>query len=366
MKKTLIALTVLGACGLAAAQSSVTVYGTADAGIGRVISPVLDPNNPFALGQATNANGCLQWDDAIRFIGGNSMMNNGPSILGLKGVEDVGGGNNIGFQFETGLSLEDGSAYEGDEYGFGGFWGRHANVYMAGDWGTVKLGRQPTVTHLTESVYDLTNLANYSVVRNTFRASGFPSRANSAIAYISPSMGGLTAAVAFASRNNDPYANNVWDLGVMYAGGPLAIGASVNNGLDNGKKNYHIGAKYSFGNNFALAASYHSGSTDGLRRVDRPWPVAPDLIRRGYSLGAQARFGAFTVTLDVTRDTRNEWWSDRVWSDAGTGGWDWKRKKYTNAVLEGKYSLSKRSFLYGAALRLDGYTHWGLGINHSF
>ena len=70
--------------------------------------------------------------------------------------------------------------------------------------------------------------------------------------------------MAFVSKNNLGTTSNVWDLGVMYANGPLGIGASVNNGLDNGKKNYHVGAKYSFGN-YALAASYHHGSSDGIR-----------------------------------------------------------------------------------------------------
>ena len=39
MKHSLVALAVLGACGMAAAQSSVTLYGVADAGIGRAKRP---------------------------------------------------------------------------------------------------------------------------------------------------------------------------------------------------------------------------------------------------------------------------------------------------------------------------------------
>ncbi|MBQ9578871.1 MAG: porin [Ottowia sp.] len=389
MKKTLVALAALGACGLAAAQSSVTVYGTADGGIGRVVTPIwsgtlVDTSTRNPLGviggvpmQATDpVTGCLLWDNNVRFTGGGGLMNHGYSRLGLKGAEDIGGGNYVGFQFETGLRLDDGSSYIGHEWG--GFWGRHANVFIYGDWGTVKLGRQPSVTDTTEGVYELTGLANYSVVRNTFSVNGFVSRVNSAISYTTPSMGGLQAAVAFISKNNLEGARlgkNVWDAGLWYSNGPLGIGASVNNGLDNGKKNYHVGAKFSFGDHFALAASYHRGTSDGIARPNRGfWDAGGNLVviaggvervRRGYGLGAQARFGAFTVTLDVTRDTRNEWTGAWNWSD-GVGNWVWSPEKYTNAVLEGKYALSKRSFLYGAVLRLDGLTHWGLGINHSF
>ena len=402
MKKTFVALAVLGACGMAAAQSSVTVYGTADAGIGRVttLAPISSgaaassAQNPYGVigleAPATLQNGCLAWDTDTRLIssgglGGASSvgisskkMNNGPSILGLKGLEDIGGGNYVGFQFETGLSLEDGSVLTDDAYApWGGFWGRHANVFMTGGWGTLKLGRQPTVTHLTEGAYELTGLANYSVVRNTFGVSGFVSRANSVISYTTPNMGGLQAAVAFASKNNFPYnhptpdydgrPHNMWDAGVTYSSGALAVGASVNNGLDDGKKNYHVGAKFRFGDRFALAASYHNGTSDGgMLRTDRMFQgAAVERIRRGYSLGAQARFGALTVTLDVTRDTRNEWTGGWSW-DSSAGVWAWAPRKYTNALLEGKYSLSKRTFLYGAFLRLDGSNNWGLGLNHSF
>lgn len=331
MKKTLVAMAVLGACGMAAAQSSVTLYGIADAGIGRVKT----------------------FDHKTQFTGGNTLVNNTPSRIGFKGVEDIGGGNVVGFTFEAGLSLDDGSNIE-----FGGgdplfkkdgrFWDRDANVFIAGSWGALKAGRQVTATHIAEYAYDLTGLANYSVMRNTYNATGIGAWADTAIAYVTPNMGGFQAAVAFVSKNNTGLDNNIWDLGVWYNNGGLGVGASVNKGYDDGKTNYQLGAKYGFGN-FTVAASYHNMTSDG----GLLYPIPGDeLRRRGFGLGAQAKFGAFTATLDLTRDTKNEW-------DAGG-------KKYTNALLEGKYALSKRTFLYCDVLRLDGATNWGLGINHSF
>ncbi|MBQ9579083.1 MAG: porin [Ottowia sp.] len=371
MKKSLIALAVLGASGLAAAQSSVTLYGVADAGIGRIKTPVLTGNVDPVSGVHVQdiGPGGLMWDKKTRFIS-DSMMNNGTSTIGLTGEEDIGGGNKVGFQFETGINLEDGSDTNGDEYDLGGFWGS-ANVYMTGNWGTLKLGRQSTVTNMTEEAYELTGLAGYSVVRNTYRASGFVSNADAAISYATPSLGGFTVAAAFVLKHNlnalygdgtspAPFAKNVWDLGVMYESDALGIGASVNKGLDGGKTNYQVGAKYSFGD-YAVAASYHHGTTDGFERADPWFPVVPDRVRRGFSIGGQASFGAFTVTLDVTRDTRNEW--SGAWDQSGT---IWTPKKYTNVLLEGKYELSKRTFFYGAVLRLDGNTNWGLGIQHQF
>ena len=43
-----------------------------------------------------------------------------------------------------------------------------------------------------------------------------------------------------------------------------------------------------------------------------------------------------------------------------------KIKKYTNALLEAKYALSKRTFVYGDFLRLDSTNNYGFGIRHNF
>ena len=81
-----------------------------------------------------------------------------------------------------------------------------------------------------------------------------------------------------------------------------------------------------------------------------PLASQANLRRRGASIGGTATFGATSVTLDLTRDTKNEW----------TG------KKYTNGVLEAKYALSKRTFVYGAFLRYDGDNNYGVGVRHNF
>ena len=315
MKKSLIALAVLGLSGAAMAQSSVTLYGVADAGIGKIEA---------GSAAATPANDA---SDKTEFISG-SLMNNGTSRVGVRGVEDLGGGLKAGFQFETGLDLDNGGASSV-------FWSRQANLWLGGNWGTVKLGRQFTPSYLTTATYDLTGAANYSVLTNTYGYAGMGSRASSAFAYVTPNMGGLTAAVAFVSKNDTGSSKNAWDLGVTYNNGPIATGVSVNK-VGNNKTNYQLGGKYNFGN-FALAGSYSQASVGDLRR-------------RGFGIGGTATFGAFALTLDMTRDTKNEL----------TG------KKYTNGVVEAKYALSKRTFMYGAFLRLDSTNNYGIGVRHNF
>ena len=316
MKKSLIALAVLGLSGAAMAQSSVTLYGVADAGIGKIEagSGLADPANDAS--------------DKTEFISG-SMMNNGTSRLGVRGVEDLGGGLKAGFQFETGLDLDNGGSS-------GAFWSRQANIWLGGNWGTVKLGRQFTPSYLTTSTFELTGTALYSALANTYNFAGIGRRANSAFAYVTPSFGGFTGALAYVTKTDLGLPKAAWDLGLMYKNGPIGVGLSANK-VANSKTNYQLGGKYNLGN-FALAASYTQASDQAQLR------------RRGFGVGASANFGAFTATLDLTRDTKNEW----------TG------KKYTNGVAELKYALSKRTFVYGAFLRLDDTNNYGIGVRHNF
>ena len=342
MKKSLIALAVLGASGFAMAQSSVTLYGVADAGIGKTPGATLDATTGRIV---TNK---------AKFQGGTASVNNGASRVGFTGVEDLGNGNKVGFQFETGLSLEDGAPGSGGSNN--AFWARQANVYVSGGWGTLKLGRQFAASYLANGVYDLTGQANWSVLDNTFGGDTYPFRGDSAIAYVTPNMGGFQVAIAYLNKNSGGlntnatrdrngnlvpgvYGKNAWDLGAWYKNAGLSVGLGANKDVLGTKTNYHVGAKYDFGS-FAAAAGWHKGAT-----------------KRGFNLGASAKFGAFTVALDAVRVTKD---TARV-----------NNKKYTNYVLEGRYALSKRTFVYADVLRLDnvlgkGETGWGLGIRHNF
>lgn len=336
MKKTLIALAVLGASGAVMAQSSVTLYGVADAGFGKIergstLSTL--PADPVLAAVAREA-----WDNSdatnkTQFISG-SLMNNGNSRIGVRGVEDLGGGLKAGFNFESGLDLDTGyNARSGD-----GFWARAANVWLGGNWGTVKLGRSLNPSFYGAATWELTGMANYSVIGNTYGFPGGGPRNNSQFSYKTPDFGGFNAEVAYVTKaDNGDKAK--WDLNLIYANGPIGAALSANKTQD-GKTSYALGGKYNFGN-FTLAAAYLSAR-----------PTAA-VTRNGFSLGGTAVFGALSLTLDVTRDTKME--------DTGVKG-----KKYTNGLLEAKYALSKRTFVYGAYLRLDKTNNYGLGVRHNF
>jgi predicted porin len=145
MKKSLVALAVLaGFAGAASAQSSVTLFGVID-----------------VAARYTKANG----------VDTKQLSNDGSSSsrIGVRGIEDLGGGLKAGFWLESGLSADTGSA--GDSVGR--FWSRRASVSLMGDFGEVRLGRGKTSTRLVVDdfdVYSTTGLGDVTRVYSSFGA----------------------------------------------------------------------------------------------------------------------------------------------------------------------------------------------------
>ena len=131
MKKSLIALAVLAASGAAMAQSSVTLYGVADAGV-------------------TYLNGADNWS-------GVTSGNNLTSRLGFRGVEDLGGGLKANFVIEGGFNLDNGdgaSGYAGAKAGEGFQFKRRSTVGLSGGFGEVRMGRELTAAYNATARYD--------------------------------------------------------------------------------------------------------------------------------------------------------------------------------------------------------------------
>lgn len=128
MKKTLLmaALATISS-GAVHAESSVTLYGILDAGVGysKVDGSFTDPTT----GQTVSVKGSR--------IGMNDSVKNG-SRWGLRGREDLGNGLYATFQLESGFNVSDGQSTQG-----GRLFGREATVGLASDsWGQMKIGRQ--------------------------------------------------------------------------------------------------------------------------------------------------------------------------------------------------------------------------------
>ncbi|SOE98752.1 Outer membrane protein (porin) [Burkholderia sp. OK233] len=110
---------MLGSC-VAYAQSSVTLYGIIDTGV--------EYYNNAGPGKGS-------------FVGMPTVTGEVASRFGLKGVEDLGGGNKAFFNLESGFQPGTGNL----NYG-GRLFGRLANVGLSNSYGALTLGRQYNMT----------------------------------------------------------------------------------------------------------------------------------------------------------------------------------------------------------------------------
>lgn len=145
MKTAMCLSAVLGAaCSCAAAQTTVSIGGTLDAGLRQV------------------RNGALGTDRSV--VSGS----NATGKLVLRGVEELGGGLSAGFTLDGTLLADTGGA--GASAPAGQFWDRRSTVQLThARFGELRLGRDWVPTHLVWSGFDpFTTLGIGSA--NTFRS----------------------------------------------------------------------------------------------------------------------------------------------------------------------------------------------------
>lgn len=347
MKKSLLALAVLGAFASAAsAQSSVTVYGKVDVGV---------VHDSGAVG--ANQGGAK----SLRVSSGVS----GGSRLGFRGVEDLGGGLKANFVAETGFCADSNAGAPNFCTGGNNFMGRQAYVGLSGGFGSVTLGRQYAPSFIVLTTVDPfgTGLAGQST--NLFEGgNGFGNpRFSNSIMYSTPSMGGFTATGFFAA--GEVLGN--WEQGrslggtAVYSAGPVYVGASYTR-TETGtaapdKKLWNVGGTWDFG--VAKAHVIYQAVKNG---------AAPNFTDENDLLGGvSARFGASTVMASYVRHDDKS-------------GLNRDANQYGLGYL---YSLSKRTSVYsaiakiknknGAAFTVGNATETGtgnrainLGVVHNF
>ncbi|AMO99016.1 gram-negative porin family protein [Collimonas arenae] len=209
MKKSLIALAVLGAiAGAAQAQSSVTIYGIVDTGV-VYSNPVLNTTTGNTGSKFSVNSGIIQG-----------------SRLGFKGVEDLGGGLKALFQLEAGFSNDTG-ALQGDK-GSTTLFRRKSVVGLGGNFGSVLLGRQ---TDILDDVSQWTSVQDFggvtgAVGHNLDRLEG--TRTNNSIRYNTPDVSGFTASAiyGFGETAGQTSSGQSFGLGGQYANGPLGLFAA--------------------------------------------------------------------------------------------------------------------------------------------
>ncbi|MDR3096859.1 MAG: porin, partial [Paraburkholderia sp.] len=218
--KTVAAGAAMLALSPAFAQSSVTLYGVVDTGIGW-------QNNQTTLGSTSGGHA------AVKMINGVWAG----SRFGVKGAEDLGGGTKALFVLESGLN----SATGAQQY-TNAMFGRQAWVGFSNQaWGSLTLGRQYASYYQLLSPFSPTNSLTGYYGAHPGDIDGLDTiyRANNTIEYTSPKLYGFTFGGSYSPGGvaGSLDAGSTWTAAIQYLNGPvgLAVGFSrINNSTPGG------------------------------------------------------------------------------------------------------------------------------------
>jgi len=267
MKRSLLVLTLLAAVsGAASAQSSVTLYGRLDAGVGM--------SNPDGPG---SENTVFVWSgvqSATRF--------------GVRGSEELGSGVRVVFNIESGIEVDTGEASRTR------FWGRRAVVGLAGSFGEIDIGRDYTPGYRVIGASDVMGLGLFGNWKVFSSIGGITTRASNGLHYVSPDWSGVTVRAMYATGEADDVSRprgdgDMYGLSALYESGPLTVqGYYQSRKFDNGLNDtdrvdeYGTGAEYRFGV-FRMALSYGMANTE--------IPASGSIEHDAWSVGLGARIG---------------------------------------------------------------------------
>lgn len=223
MKKTLLTTVLMyGMVGSAHAGTSVTLYGIIDTGLGYT-----QFKNQSTDIKATRTG----FYDSVQ--SGNRW--------GLRGSEDLGDGLRTVFALESGFTLQNGKAAQGDR-----LFGREATLGLAHDnWGSMVFGRQLNVaSHFIGPIGSpFGDTMQLAAIGKTFSSTATV-RADNTIVYATPNMNGLDFAIGYSfnvngsqawritnTKNTNPSDSNgkLLTTGLRYANGPVAVAVSYDN-----------------------------------------------------------------------------------------------------------------------------------------
>jgi predicted porin len=227
MYKTLSIVALAAAAAAPAfAQSSVTMYGRLN---------ITAEREKFGSGDA-------QWD-----------MNNNASRIGMKGVEDLGGGLKAGFQIEHGFNVDTGEASQGNQ-----FWARQSEVNLSGGFGMIRLGNFTSEAYYATA--DYISMHNHDTGTSSDALWAYIGRNIDKVAYRTPDIGGFTLEGAVTARDVVGTVNRTFDVAANYNIGKLSLGAGYTK--DGDSKMGSIRSLYDFG--AVVLGGYYQRDTDGI------------------------------------------------------------------------------------------------------
>jgi predicted porin len=220
------AAALLAFSGTAFSQSSVTLYGRFDSGL------VIDSG---AAGKS------------VRLSSGVAKG----SLLGFRGVEDLGDGYKAAFQIETGYCSDSAAGAPNFCSGSNNFMGRQARGELSGPFGALNAGRQFSEAYLNMLKID-PFLGTAGQMNNIIDSSAF--RLNNSIRYSTPDFDGFSAQIDTALGEQTGNWRGSRELGgsLTYGKGPAyadLVLYQVNNpnGVGLARRNLQLSGTYDFG-----------------------------------------------------------------------------------------------------------------------
>jgi predicted porin len=365
LARCIAATSAFAACASAWAQSSVTLYGTVDAGI------TYTSNQQF-----TRSDGSVASGHAWALTGGNLV----PSRYGLLGVEDLGGGLTARFMLENSFYTSSGNFVQS-----GALFNRQAWVGLAHErFGTLSLGRQYDSysdflgPYVSSNSWATLYGSHIGDVDNLNEAFNF----NNAVKYTSPDWNGFSVGGTYSLGGiaGDFAQRRGYAIAATYARAPFSISAGyldLHNPLDAalGGSSGYIG-DFACSNASALYCRLQDAQALKAYGAGASYAIGPATVALTYThsrlehsqyfadaANPQGRTLAFDigeVNLTYSATPFLQFGLAYIYNVAKVDGGSSTRFHQVN--LGANYALSKRTALYGVAI-VQKATGAGLGVD---
>ncbi|KAB0633799.1 hypothetical protein WT19_06975 [Burkholderia stagnalis] len=333
--KTLICLGILPLCLEAHGQSSVTLYGMADAGLTYT-------NNQGGASRVQTWSG-----------------SRGSSRFGFRGTENLGGGLKAIFGLENGFDIQSGKSLQN-----GRLFGRQSWVGLTGDFGTVTLGRQSDIVFDVLGAYETGILMAGSLgaragdVDNIFGDYFF----NNAIKYVSPTWQGVTleGIYSFGGIAGSMARNQVWGIAASYDRGSFGATVVYRRANEPAVSQFDASSSAVAGQTFANPSSnpmfsgYLSARSLEVYGAGLRYKFGSSVVAANYTTTrfnhvlktSSTPIGGISPSINSAELNYTYRFTPELLIGAGFSYTHAEDAKYTQSTIGSTYSLSKRTFLY--------------------
>ncbi|RKF50121.1 porin [Paraburkholderia fungorum] len=335
-------------CPSAYAESSVTLFGVVDAGLGYSSNLA----SVLSAGQR-GVPAVYSGKPAFIFTSGTSLG----SRWGLTGREDLGQGLSAVFWLQNGFDVGTGKLNQGGrEFGMQSWVGLDSTRY-----GKLTLGRQyDPIVDFVGSIGPSSFLTGMAAHPGDLDNIDNQSRESNSIKYTTPNFSGFQfgALYGFGGQAGSVISQSTWSLGGKYVRGPIAIGAAYllahNSNAINGS-----GWNNAYDGTFSSSINVGFQSAKTMQIVAAALSYQLSAVTLGVSYSnteyQAGNFSLFKNNVDFNSGGITAVWQISPALRVGTG-YSYTRgnsiaasraPSYSQVNLSSFYSLSKRTLLYG-------------------